>query len=97
MSRRPRTSARARSGSSPTWARGSGPATNRNTVFRFVTLCVPAHGFAVARISTPDASTVYGDMGTQDEFGIPREAGVFLSQIALADEIGSSCTPGSAE
>jgi hypothetical protein len=62
-------------------------------VERIVEVCVPAGGYADVRISTPEHSLVYGDMRDQDSFAIPREAGVFLTQIALADEVGGPCEP----
>jgi hypothetical protein len=66
-------------------------ATNAATRFHSVPVCVPAGGFADVTVETPDFSRVYGDMRSSSAFGQPREAGVLLVQIALADEVGLTC------
>jgi MFS family permease len=71
--------------------REEGVANGRDRVVERIAVCVPAHGFADVRISTPDHSPVYGDMRDQSSVGIGREAGVLLTEVALADEIGPRC------
>ena len=69
----------------------AGAATNRHTVFARVRVCVPAHGYAEARVSSSGHSMIYGDMRDLANFSVPRQAGIFLAEIALADELGPPC------
>lgn len=64
---------------------------NTGTVVGSIRLCVPRTGYAEARITTPIAAQTYGDMRDASSFGIERRLGLFLSSIALADEIGGPC------
>jgi len=48
-------------------------------------VCVPAGGHADVRVSTPNASPIYGDLATATTASQSRDAGLLL-QIALADE-----------
>jgi hypothetical protein len=66
-------------------------ATNAGTVFARIQVCVPAHGYSEIRIGTPDHSPIYGDMRDRVTFNVPREGGIFLAEIAMADEIGPPC------
>ena len=66
---------------------------NTGTLVGSIRLCVPSTGYAEARITTPLAAQTYGDMRDASSFGIERRLGVFLSSIALADEIGGRCRP----
>jgi hypothetical protein len=70
-----------------------GIATNGATAYRVINACVPPKGYADFRITTPEASPVYGDMRSQDTIGQFRAGGVLFTQIALADEVGAPCTP----
>jgi hypothetical protein len=68
----------------------SGTATpNASTIVTPV--CVPHDGFADVRLEADGSSPVYGEMKDNETFAQPREAGVFLGQISLADEIGPPC------
>jgi hypothetical protein len=67
------------------------PARHGGTRFHAVRLCVPAHGYATVTIEAFGHSQIYGDMSDQATFAKPRQAGVFLTEIALADEIGNPC------
>ena len=74
-------------------AEGSSDATNAHTVFVHLNVCVPAQGFTEVRLSTPEQSTIYGDMRDRVSFEVPRQGGVFVAEIALADELGKPCSP----
>lgn len=55
-------------------------------------VCVPPHGFTDARVTTPTATPIgYGEPNTATNFFRQRQAGVLLTEIALADEIGPRC------
>jgi hypothetical protein len=77
----------------------SGAATNTHTVFaEAIRACVPPQGFAEVSISTPDESGIpQGNLNTNASFEVPRAVGVYLAQIALADELGPRCAPRPAE
>ncbi len=66
-------------------------ATDGDRVLVAVTACVPARGFTDVRVSTPGASVAYGDPRTAATAVLPRQAGVHLTEIAEADEIGPRC------
>jgi hypothetical protein len=66
---------------------------NAGTVVGSIRVCVPRTGYADVRISTPLAAQTYGDMRDASTFGFERRLGVFLSSVALADEIGGPCRP----
>jgi hypothetical protein len=68
-----------------------GQATDAGTAAGSVQLCVPAHGYADVLVRASGASPIYGDMRDQYSYATPRRAGVFLSEIALADELGPAC------
>jgi hypothetical protein len=53
-----------------------------------VAVCVPASGFSDVRVDT------YGRTYDAYSNGLLRPAGVLVTEIALADEVGSACTPG---
>jgi hypothetical protein len=57
-------------------------------------LCVPAGGHVDVRLTVDGHSQVYGDPQNSATFGQDREAGIQLSEIALADEVGGACDPG---
>jgi hypothetical protein len=58
-----------------------------------VHVCVPAHGFADVSLSTPDSSSIPGDLATEAQSVGARQGGVFVAQIALADDLGGRCRP----
>jgi hypothetical protein len=62
------------------------------TAVRTIQLCVPAHGYAEVRLRTPDSSGIPADMANVSTLAVNRQGGVFLSQIALADEVGPPCS-----
>ena len=66
---------------------------NAGTVVGSIRVCVPRTGYTDVRISTPVVARTYGDMRDVSTFGFERRLGVFLSSIALADEIGPPCRP----
>jgi hypothetical protein len=64
---------------------------NTGTVVGSIRVCVPRRGFTDVRISTPLVARTYGDMRSADTFGFERRLGVFVSSVALADEMGPPC------
>jgi hypothetical protein len=61
-------------------------------VLEQIEACVPAHGFADVRLTTPvEASIGYGDPRNALTSAVPRRGGVLLTEIAVADELGPSC------
>jgi hypothetical protein len=66
---------------------------NAGTVVGAIRVCVPRRGYADVRISTPVEGMTYGDMRDASTFGFERRLGLFVSSIALADEIGAACRP----
>ena len=69
----------------------TGKATDSSSSFAQLKVCVPAHGFSDVRVSTPDHSAIPGDLSSIPGSSIPRQGGIDLADVALADEIGSSC------
>jgi hypothetical protein len=63
------------------------------TLIRSVKVCVPAGGFGNVRVRALGQSPIYGDMRDETALSEPREGGVLLVQIALADEVGGPCRP----
>jgi hypothetical protein len=64
---------------------------NAGTVVGSIRVCVPRGGYTDVRISTPLVARTYGDMRSADTFGFERRVGLFVSSVALADEIGPPC------
>jgi hypothetical protein len=64
---------------------------NTGTVVGSIRVCVPPGGYTDVRISTPLEAMAYGDMRDASTHGLERRLGVFLSSIALADEVGPPC------
>jgi hypothetical protein len=53
-------------------------------------VCVPAHSFADVSLSTRGYTPIYGDPKSEETFAsYARSGGVMLTQISLADEMGS--------
>jgi hypothetical protein len=51
---------------------------------------VPPRGFADVRVSAPRYSPIYGDPRSESSFvSYARSGGVLITEIALADEVGS--------
>jgi hypothetical protein len=61
-----------------------------------ILFCVPADGFAEVTVRADGSSEIPPDLRTLEGQDQPRQGGIFLSEIALADEIGEACEPGSA-
>jgi hypothetical protein len=91
--RAPESSPRARFTVRSNAATWDGDQANAGTVVGSIRVCVPRRGYTDVRISTPLSELTYGDMRDLNSFGFERRLGVFLSSIALADEIGSPCRP----
>jgi hypothetical protein len=66
---------------------------NTGTVVGSIRVCVPSRGSTDVRISSPLVTRIYGDMRSADTVGFERLGGVFVSSVALADEIGGACRP----
>jgi hypothetical protein len=67
-------------------------ATNTHTTLvGSVRVCVPPNGYAEVRLSTPDSSYIPGDQRDEPSSELERQGGLFINEIALADEFGSSC------
>ena len=71
--------------------RQTGKASANFSSFARVEVCVPAQGFGEVRVSTPDHSTIPGDLSSGAASVAPRQGGIDLADIALADEIGGGC------
>ena len=71
--------------------RSEGVANGADRVLQVVTACVPAGGYTDVRLSTPEHSETWGDLRSAATAGQPRQAGVLLSEVAVADEIGPAC------
>jgi hypothetical protein len=64
-----------------------------DTTFKAISVCVPPRGYADVRLQVFGSSAAPGDLATLARSLRPRKAGLFVSQIALADELGGPCTP----
>jgi hypothetical protein len=73
--------------------RDAGAVSEGTTAVRTVRVCVPAEGFAEVSLRTPQSSAIPGDLTSTSTIDVPRRGGVFLAQIALADEVGPRCRP----
>ena len=54
-----------------------------------VRVCVPPRGFAIVRLRVQGSSPIPGNLQASDS--VPRLGGVFLHEVALADETGGRC------
>jgi hypothetical protein len=63
----------------------------QTTLVQSVRVCVPPHGFAEVRLSTPDSSYIPGDQRDEPSSEIERQGGLFINEIALAGEVGPAC------
>jgi hypothetical protein len=68
-----------------------GVANGGNRVLAVLKVCVPAHGYSDVRLSTRQHSATWGDLKSIGTALRPRQAGVLLTEIAVADEIGPQC------
>jgi hypothetical protein len=67
-------------------------ATNTHTTLvGSVRVCVPPKGYAEVRLSTPESSYIPGDQRDEPSSEVERQGGLFINEIALADEFGSPC------
>jgi hypothetical protein len=68
-------------------------ANDADRVLAVVQACVPAHGSTDVRLTARGHSPTYGDPRNAGTASEPRQAGVHLTEIAVADEIGPACRP----
>jgi hypothetical protein len=68
-----------------------GDAVSGNSVSERIELCVPAHGFAEVRLTTPVSSSIPGDQRSEADSLTTRKGGVLVADISLANEIGFRC------
>jgi hypothetical protein len=61
-----------------------GTVTGANTLFQSVSVCD-------VRLAVTGASSIPGDQASVSTIDTPRRGGLFVSQIALADELGGPC------
>lgn len=61
------------------------------TVNEHVTLCVPTDHPSDVTISTAVNAPIPGDLGSEATSSLPRQGGLLVGQIALADELGGTC------
>ena len=73
-------------------ARQTGTATDDATSFARIEVCVPAQGFSDVSISTPVRAAIPGDLSSEQASITPREGGLDINDIALANEIGGRCS-----
>jgi hypothetical protein len=66
-------------------------ANGQDRVVESLHVCVPASGFSDVRLTVPTASVIYGDPRNATTSAASRRAGVLLSEIAVADEVGPAC------
>jgi len=76
------------------WRYGSisGKANDQSSSIEQIPICVPPHGHADVRVSSPTTSDVGPE---QSVLGAPphRRGGVLVAGISLSDEIGGACMP----
>jgi hypothetical protein len=70
-----------------------GEAPNDDKALTSVSLCVPPHGYAEARLTAPRVGTIPGDLDTFAESLIPRRGSLLVSNLSVADELGAPCRP----
>jgi hypothetical protein len=77
------------------WRGGSthGVAGSDSSVQERITLCVPARGHADVQLSVAGSSQIPGDQKSIADSTQPRQGGLLVSGISLADEIGPACRP----
>jgi hypothetical protein len=75
--------------------RAEGEVPADDSVSRPIEVCVPARGFAEVVLTTPVRAEIPGDQKSAEASKIPREGGLQLANLALADELGPSCRPRS--
>ena len=72
-------------------ARVRGVANGGDRVLAVVTVCVPAGRYADVVLRAEGHSTTWGDLGSATTASQPRQAGVLVTELAVADEIGPAC------
>jgi hypothetical protein len=70
-----------------------GTAVSDDGTFTSVSLCLPRHGFAEARITAPQVGTIPGDLDSLEGSEAPRRGSLLLSNLSIADEVGAPCHP----
>jgi hypothetical protein len=58
-----------------------------------VDLCVPAGWPSEVWLTSPVRAAIPGDQRSADASVLPREGGLFVADISLADELGAPCNP----
>jgi hypothetical protein len=72
-----------------------GVATNTDTAFENVNVCVPAHGYTEAELDVDGSSLIPGDLRSLGASNLRnRRGGVYVADLSVADELGASCRPG---
>jgi hypothetical protein len=69
------------------WQVAVGP----NTVVQSVSVCVPRHGHADVTLRAVGSTSIYGDQSNLETANTPRDAGVLVAKIALADGVSVKC------
>ncbi len=67
-------------------------ANGNDRVVEELNVCVPAHGFSDVRLTAAGTTVIYGDLRNATTAATSRRAGVILTEIAVADEIGPPCS-----
>jgi hypothetical protein len=71
-----------------------GVATNTDTAFENVNICVPAHGYAEAELEVAGSSLIPGDLRSLSYSNLTnRRGGVYVADLSVADELGAPCRP----
>jgi hypothetical protein len=75
------------------WRGGSlrGSAGSESSAQERIQLCVPARGYAEVRLSVSGSSQIPGDLKSIVDSSQPRQGGLLVSGISLADEVGGPC------
>jgi hypothetical protein len=72
-----------------------GVATNTDTTFENINVCVPAHGYTEVSLKAAGASSIPGDQRSLAYSNLTdRRGGVLVADLSLADEVGKPCSPG---
>ncbi len=72
-----------------------GIATNTETTFENVEVCIPAHGYSDVFFRTTGESLIPGDQRSLAYSNLTnRRGGVLIADLSLADEVGAPCSNG---
>ena len=70
----------------------SGVATNTDTTFENIDVCVPAHAYTEVFFRTKGTSPIPGDQRSLAYSNLTnRRGGVLIADLSLADEVGAPC------